>query len=35
MYEDDNIDEPVMMCDAHGVCAGEDCPKYEECERKE
>ena len=40
-YEDDyeeEWDEPDypdetgnMMCDAHGVCAGTDCPKYHEC----
>lgn len=33
--EDDCINEPVMMCDAHGVCAGEDCPRFDECKRKE
>ena len=35
MYDDDNIEDPVMMCDAHGVCAGEDCPRFNECTRKD
>lgn len=34
MYDDEIIDEPVMMCDAYGVCAGEDCPKFDECMEK-
>lgn len=42
--DDDYVEEPdypddedctLMMCDAHGVCAGSDCPKFNECTRKD